>query len=399
MKDTAPPRVFISYSHDGQDHQDRVLELAGRLRADGVDAVIDQYVQSPPEGWPSWCRTQIEQSRFVLMVCTETYLRRVDHKEAPGVGHGVLWEGRLISQHLYEAGSVSTKFVPVLLSDGSDTHVPLTVKGGTIYRVETAEGYEALLRLLTDQPLTPMPPLRPRRSLPPRATPQPSPAVDKAEYVVWYGTNRRPNDPRDAGKGYSAGRDNVVHYGSCRVFIPQSHKIGSIGSPWWKRLISLTDDRLRLLSIDEFEQSAYWGSVAAQLAAIDADERSALIFVNGYNLSFWGAAMRAAQIGFDLSVKGAMAFFSWPSRGYTRGYPADEATIEASEGVIGDFMTDFADRSGAATGACHRAQHGQSRGVACGQPPLRPRRRGVPASRSARLFWPPPMSMRMSSGN
>jgi hypothetical protein len=86
--------------------------------------------------------------------------------------------------------------------------------------------------------------------------------VDKAEYVVWYGTNRRPNDPPDAGKGYSAARDNVVHYGSCRVFIPQSHNIGSIGSPWWKRLISLTDDRLRLLSIDEFEQSAYWGSVA-----------------------------------------------------------------------------------------------------------------------------------------
>jgi len=42
----------------------------------------------------------------------------------------------------------------------------------------------------------------------------------------------------------------------------------------------------------------------------------------------------AAQIGFDLSVKRAMAFFSWPSQGSTRGYPADEATIEASEGII-----------------------------------------------------------------
>ncbi len=59
------------------------------------------------------------------------------------------------------------------------------------------------------------------------------------------------------------------------------------------------------------------------------------------------AALRAAQIGFDLSVKGAMAFFSWPSQGSTGGYPADEATIEASEGVIADFMTDFAERSGA----------------------------------------------------
>ena len=122
-----------------------------------------------------------------------------------------------------------------------------------------------------------------------------------------FGTarNRRPNDPVDAGKGYSAARDNVVHYGSCRVFIPQSHKIGSIGSPWWKRLLTLTDDRLRLLSVNEFEQSAYWSGIAARLAAIDVAERCALVFVHGYNVSFQEAALRAAQIGFDLSVKGA----------------------------------------------------------------------------------------------
>jgi hypothetical protein len=40
----APPRVFISYSHDSAAHEDRVLALANRLRGDGVDATIDQYV-------------------------------------------------------------------------------------------------------------------------------------------------------------------------------------------------------------------------------------------------------------------------------------------------------------------------------------------------------------------
>src|SRR5580704_16408959 len=120
----APPRVFISYSHDSGKHCDRVLYLADRLRADGIDARIDQYIQSPPEGWPGWCKTELEQAGFVLMVCTETYLRRVDRKEEPGVGHGVLWEGRLINQYLYDAGSVSANFVPVLLADGSPDHVP-----------------------------------------------------------------------------------------------------------------------------------------------------------------------------------------------------------------------------------------------------------------------------------
>jgi hypothetical protein len=162
------PRVFISYSHDSDEHRDRVLELADRLRADGIDAVIDQYVQSPPEGWPAWCEAEIRKSDFVPMICTETYIRRVNGEEEPGKGRGVLWEARLIKQHLYDARLVSNKFIPVLLADGSGAHVPTPVKGGTVYRVETLEGYDALLRLLTDQPLTPMPALGRRRSLPPK---------------------------------------------------------------------------------------------------------------------------------------------------------------------------------------------------------------------------------------
>jgi esterase/lipase superfamily enzyme len=195
----------------------------------------------------------------------------------------------------------------------------------------------------------------------PRVSDAPSNA-EKAEYVVWYGTNRRPHDPSDISKGYSSVRDTAMHYGSCRVFVPESHKIGSIGSPWWKRLLTMTDDRLRLLAITEVKQSAYWSEVAAHLADIEANERNALIFIHGYNVSFENAALRSAQIGLDLSIKGAMAFFSWPSHGSLRGYPADAATIEASEGVIEDFMTEFADRSGA--NAVHVIAHSMgNRGV------------------------------------
>ena len=102
MPEAAPPRVFISYSHDSEAHRDRVLELSDRLRCDGIEAMIDQYVQSPPQGWPAWCETEIDIADFVLMVCTETYLRRVRGKEAPRVGHGVLWEARLIRQDVYD---------------------------------------------------------------------------------------------------------------------------------------------------------------------------------------------------------------------------------------------------------------------------------------------------------
>src|SRR6516225_4657152 len=98
---SAPPKVFISYSHDTPQHAQHVLELASRLRADGIDCIIDQYVVSPAEGWPRWMDKQIRDSDFVVMVCTETYYQRVMGEEQPGKGLGVRWEGHLIYRAIY----------------------------------------------------------------------------------------------------------------------------------------------------------------------------------------------------------------------------------------------------------------------------------------------------------
>ena len=92
-----PPKVLISYSHDSPEHRDRVLVLSKRLRKDGIDCTIDQYVVVPPEGWPRWMEKQIRNSDFVLIVCTETYYRRVLGEEDPGRGRGVRWEGHPVS--------------------------------------------------------------------------------------------------------------------------------------------------------------------------------------------------------------------------------------------------------------------------------------------------------------
>jgi deoxycytidine triphosphate deaminase len=48
-----------------------------------------------------------------------------------------------------------------------------------------------------------------------------------------------------------------------------------------------------------------------------------------------------------LVIRGAMTFFSWPSRGKTASYMADEATIEASESAIAQFMSDVATKANA----------------------------------------------------
>ena len=91
--------IFISYSWDSEEHIKPVCAFADRLRSEGIDAIIDEYEESPAEGWPRWMDRKIRDSRLVLLVCTEEYYRRVMGESGPDTGLGVRWEGGLIYQH------------------------------------------------------------------------------------------------------------------------------------------------------------------------------------------------------------------------------------------------------------------------------------------------------------
>jgi esterase/lipase superfamily enzyme len=168
-------------------------------------------------------------------------------------------------------------------------------------------------------------------------------------YPLWFGTNRALVDPSDPAQGFSGERATELRYGLCRVAVPRSHRIGSVGSAWWKRLLTRTDDRLRLdrEALRLLAAEAFWADVSRALAERDAGQRMGLVVIHGYNVSFEAAALRAAQIGFDLQVPGVTAFFSWPSRARLAGYTADEATIQASEKHIARFLLEFTRLSGA----------------------------------------------------
>jgi hypothetical protein len=173
-----PPRVFISYSHDSPEHAEQVLGLAVRLREWGIDAIVDQYVPAPSEGWPMWMENQIQTTDFVLLVCTETYLRRVERREEPGKGRGVLWEAKLIYNSLYPEDSQVQKFIPVLFADAQSSQIPLPLRGLTYYLIDTDEGYENLYRHLTNQPRRDKPALGKLRTLPP-IPPQSYPQIEE----------------------------------------------------------------------------------------------------------------------------------------------------------------------------------------------------------------------------
>jgi hypothetical protein len=121
--------VFLSYSHDSALHAARVLELAQRLRAEGIDCWIDQFEQGPAEGFPRWMTQQINRADVVLIVCTPTYRRRFDGLEAQGEGLGVTFEGYLILQELYDASMRQRKFIPIVLPQSTREDIPQALRG------------------------------------------------------------------------------------------------------------------------------------------------------------------------------------------------------------------------------------------------------------------------------
>jgi hypothetical protein len=153
------PVVFISYSHDSEDHSDHVLALAQRLRTDGVDVRLDRYLNGGPAGgWLRWMRRQLKEAEFVLLVCSERYYRRFHGEEKARKGRGATREGSLIDLDIYDQYGETLKYVPVLLGERDEAFIPDPLRGHAHYLLTSEKNYQALKSFLAGKAgVTPAP--------------------------------------------------------------------------------------------------------------------------------------------------------------------------------------------------------------------------------------------------
>lgn len=158
-------KVFISYSQDSEEHQKKVIGLAHVLQDDGIDCMIDRFVLSP-DNWDRWMLDRIDESDFVLIVCSERYYQRYRGKEEVNKGLGVTWESTLIMGKIYDAQGKNGKFYPVFFTPPNRAIIPDGIRT-SFYdlskydlpnlekdpdRLKDDGGYKELYRLLTNQP-------------------------------------------------------------------------------------------------------------------------------------------------------------------------------------------------------------------------------------------------------
>jgi len=151
-------KIFMSYTHDSALHNKRVLDLANELRLAGFDCDIDQYHAN--QSWPAWMERAIKSSKFVLVVCTPTYLRRWNNEEKPGIGLGAQWESLLTRQHLYSSPGQNEKFIPLVFESKDVACIPTPLCDVTRIDLSQADGFKRLRCRLLNIPPAEKPPIR-----------------------------------------------------------------------------------------------------------------------------------------------------------------------------------------------------------------------------------------------
>jgi esterase/lipase superfamily enzyme len=157
---------------------------------------------------------------------------------------------------------------------------------------------------------------------------------------AFYATNRNDTGASNVSQKYGHERD-IMTYGIAQVTVPYDHRIG-------KYILSSFDkekrQQLEYLDLSVLSRVELLNRLSKAVAA--SEEKTLLLYVHGYNVTFNEAARGIGQIASDLDFKGCVLFFSWPSQGHISGYLDDEATVLWAEKDLMKLLDDVALHSG-----------------------------------------------------
>ena len=154
------PKVFVSYSREGSEHEHWVRELAASLRRNGVDAALDQWDLRPGSDVTLFMESQIRDSDFVILVCTPTYAQK-SNIPSGGVGY----EKNIISAEMLQSRDLRPKFIPVLRDGDFNSALPTYL--GSKFAIdflpsrEQVDALDELLRAIHEVPPPSKPALGP----------------------------------------------------------------------------------------------------------------------------------------------------------------------------------------------------------------------------------------------
>ncbi len=163
---------------------------------------------------------------------------------------------------------------------------------------------------------------------------------------IYYATDRARTGSDEPNDFYGGDRGEL-ELGTAVVSIPKQHLPGAIERPSiWS--FTFREDPARhvvLRSVTPGDGDAVFAEMRGQLGETGAD--SAFVFVHGFNVPFFEAAQRTAQMAYDMNFDGLPILYSWPSRASLLSYIADTAVVNLSGRRLTLFLEDVVRLSGA----------------------------------------------------
>lgn len=150
------PTIFISYSHDSDDHKSWVLGLANRLIRNGVNAILDQHNLTLGGDLPSYMEKGLSIENRVICICSDRYVEKANNSLG-----GVGYEKMIMTGELLK--STDTKWIIPIIRNNPTATVPkfLSAKLYENFNIDSEFEihYESLLRDILAIPFHPKPEL------------------------------------------------------------------------------------------------------------------------------------------------------------------------------------------------------------------------------------------------
>ncbi len=163
---------------------------------------------------------------------------------------------------------------------------------------------------------------------------------------IYYATDRA-RTGSELPSDFYGGQRGQLELGTATVSIPLTHRPGAIEAPsiWSFEFREDPERHIVLSQVIPKADAAVFAEMQAQLK--DKDAKEAFVFVHGFNVPFNEAAMRTAQMAYDMNFEGLPILYSWPSRASVLSYIADTAVVNFSGRRLSRFLDDVVAKSGA----------------------------------------------------
>ncbi len=112
------PKVFMSYSHDSEEHKKWVAELATNLRRHGVDIILDQWDMHVGKNLRFFMEHGLNEAKLVICICSENYVKKADAGEG-----GVGYESTILTGSLLR-NSNTDHILPIIKNNKSAKKTP-----------------------------------------------------------------------------------------------------------------------------------------------------------------------------------------------------------------------------------------------------------------------------------